>query len=189
LNIQDKLEPMRLLTTRLHVVRPCYLWLSVGATIHPYPGVSFAEVRSHAIEKLQQYFSPFPGGGPDAQGWPFGRAVYLSEIYDLLEHIDGIDYIQDVRILRLSSTGDVLNDARTAIGIQIGVRSTVGVDSRLGCETPTDTDRLSRDAVGRLMGILLRPYELVRMAVQASDLLPSTASARAGSMPPINGVS
>jgi hypothetical protein len=189
LDIQNRLEPMRLLTTRLHVVRPCYLWLSVGATIHTYPGVSFAEVRSQAIEKLQQYFSPFPGGGPDGQGWPFGRAVYLSEVYDLLEHIEGIDYIEDVRILRLSSTGDVLNDARTAVGIQIGVRSTLGVNSRLGCETPTDTDRLSRDTVGRLMGILLRPYELVRMAVQESDLSPGTAAARAGSTLPIDGVS
>ena len=84
-----------------------------------------------------------------------------------------------------ASQGVVIGDAAQAIG----VRSTVGVDSRLGCETPTDTDRLSRDAVGRLMGILLRPYELVRMAVQESDLMPSTASARAGSMPPIDGVS
>src|SRR5262245_34621620 len=180
---------MRLLTTRLHVVRPYYLWLSIGATIYTYPGVSFAEVRSKAIEKLQQYFSPFPGGGSDGQGWPFGRAVYLSEVFELLEHIEGIDYVQDVHVLRLSSTGDVLNDERTAVGIQIGVRSTVGVDTRLGCETPTDTDRLSRDTIGRLMGILLRPYELARMAVQESDLLSGSASARAGSSPPMNGVS
>jgi hypothetical protein len=169
------------------VVRPYYLWLSLGAMIQTYPHVSFAEVRDKAIEKLQQYFNPLPGGGPDGNGWPFGRPVYLSEVYELLEHIEGIDYIQAVRVLRLSTTGDVLNDAGTAVGIQIGVRSTVGVDSRLGCETPADTDRLSRDTAGRLRGVLLRPYELVRLVLRESDLLPADAAARARSAPPVDG--
>jgi hypothetical protein len=185
--IRDALEPMRLLTTRLHVVRPYYLWLSVGATIQTYPDISFAEVRSHAIEKLQQYFNPLPGGGPDGQGWPFGRAVYLSEVYDLLEQIEGVDYVQNVYVSRLTTTSGTVNNARTAVGLQIGVRSTVGVDSRLGCETPADTERLSRDAAGRLMGVLLQPYELARMAVQESDLLDADTAARARSMPPVEG--
>jgi hypothetical protein len=167
--IRDRLEPMRLLTTRLHVVRPYYLWLSVGATIRTYPEAPFAEVRNKAIEKLQQYFNPLPGGGPDGQGWPFGRAVYLSEVYELLEHIEGVDYVQNVHVSRLTTTDNAVNDERTAVGIQIGVHSTVGVDSRLGCETPADTERLSRDLAGRLMGVLLRPYELVRLVVRESD--------------------
>jgi len=68
-----------------------------------------------------------------------------------------------------------------AIGIQIGVRSTVGVDSRLGCETPADTDRLIRDALGRLTAVALRPYELVRVTLRKDDLLPWDSSRRAQS--------
>ena len=85
-DIRDRLEPMRLLTTRLHVVRPSYLWVSLGAVIRPQPEVPLGEVQNRAIEKLQQYFNPLPGGGPHGEGWPFGRAVYLSEVYALLEH-------------------------------------------------------------------------------------------------------
>ena len=180
-DIGDRLEPMRLLTTRLHVVRPSYLWVSLGAVIRPQPDVPLGEVQNRAIEKLQQYFNPLPGGGPHGEGWPFGRAVYLSEVYALLEQVEGVDYIQDVRVLRLATTGEAMDDGRTAIGIQIGFRSTVGVDSRLGGATSGDAARLVRDALGRLMVVVLRPHELVRITVQATDLLVSDSSVRARS--------
>src|SRR5262249_1399762 len=139
--VRNQLEPMRILTTRLHVVSLSYLWLSLGAMIRLHLDASFGEVQNKAIEKLQQYFNPLPGGGPNGEGWPFGRAIYLSEVYELLEQVEGVDYVQAVRVLRLTTTGEALDDERTAIGIQIGGRSTVAVDSRLGCDTPSDTDR------------------------------------------------
>ena len=179
--IRNQLEPMRLLTTRLHVVRPSYLWLSLGAWIRRHPDASFGEVQNKAIEKLHQYFNPLPGGGPTGEGWPFGRAIPLSEVYELLEQVEGVDYVQAVRVLRLTTTGEAVDDERMAIGIQIGVRSTVGVDSRLGCETPADTDRLIRDALSRLTAVALRPYELVRVILRKDDLLPWDSSMRAQS--------
>ena len=79
LDIREKLEPMRLLTTRLHVISPYYLWLSLGAVIQTHPDASFGEVQTKAIEKLQQYFNPFPGGGPNGEGWPFGRPYFATK--------------------------------------------------------------------------------------------------------------
>ncbi|HJY82949.1 MAG TPA: hypothetical protein VKK81_17930 [Candidatus Binatia bacterium] len=181
--VRDQLEPMRLLTTRLHVVKPRYLWVSLGAMIRTHPHASFEEVKNRAIEKLERYFSPLPGGGPTGEGWPFGRAIYLSEVYKLLDEVEGVDYVQDVRVLHLTTRGEALGDERTTVGIQIGVRSTatVGVNSRLGCETPADTDRLIRDALGRLTAVALRPYELVRVILRKDDLLPWDSSMRAQS--------
>jgi hypothetical protein len=170
-DVRNKLEPMRLLTTRLHVVRPYYLWVSLGAVIRTHPDVSFGEVQIRAMEKLQQYFNPFPDGGPNGEGWPFGRYIYLSEVYALLEQVEGVDYIQDVCVLRLTTTGEAMDDEHMAVGIQIGLRSTVGVDSRLGGETSGEPDRLIRDALGRLMVVVLRPYELVKITVHENDLV------------------
>jgi hypothetical protein len=188
--VRAKLEPMRLLTTRLHVVRPYYLWVALGAVIRTHPDASSGEVRAKAIEKLQQYFTPYAGGGPNGDGWPFGRAIYLSEVYALLEQVEGVDYIQDVRVLRLTTTGETMDDARTAVGIQIGLRSTLGVDSRFVGATLGEPDRLIRDALGKLMVVLLRPYELVRMAVHKDDLvlLPSDSAVRTRSASLGNGV-
>lgn len=181
-HVRETIEPKRLLTTRLHVVQPSYLQLTIGAVIRTRPDFSLATVQTEAINKLQQYFNPLPGGGPDAAGWPFGRAVYLSEVYERLEQIEGVDHVRDVRILNLDSTGRGLDDARTALGIQIGVRSTVGVDSRLGVEPSVLQDRLLRDASGKLVAVMLRSYELVRITVRESDLVSDDASVRQRSL-------
>jgi len=72
--------------------------VALGAVIRTHPDASFGAVQARAIEKLQQYFKPFPGGGPHGEGWPFGRTIYLSEVYALLEQVEGVDYIQNRHI-------------------------------------------------------------------------------------------
>ena len=47
------------------------------------------------------------GGGSEGKGWPFGRALYLSEVYEQLELIDGVDYVDDVDVIELSTRGGV----------------------------------------------------------------------------------
>jgi hypothetical protein len=166
----DFFEPRRLLTTRLHVVKPFYLWVALGATIHPQPNVPErmrTEIRQKAIEKLQQYFSPWPGGGPRGEGWPFGRALYLSEVYDVLDHVEDVDYVEDVHVVRMSIREEP-KDNRTKIGVQFALTS-VGIDSRLGAEAETGSGRLLRDGAGRLAVISLRPYELIRIASSVED--------------------
>jgi len=168
--VRDFLEPRRLLTTRLHVVKPFYLWVALGATIHPQPNVPegmWTEIRQKAIEKLQQYFSPWPGGGPRGEGWPFGRALYLSEVYDVLDHVEDVDYVEDVHVVRMSVREEP-KDNRTKIGVQFALTS-IGIDSRLGAEAETGSGRLLRDGSGRLAVISLRPYELIRIASRVED--------------------
>ncbi|MCP4119845.1 MAG: hypothetical protein GY737_31485 [Desulfobacteraceae bacterium] len=174
--VGDMLEPMRLLTTRLHVVKPFYVSLSLGASIRTKPGASFSGMRSRAIKGLQEYFNPFPNGGPDGKVRSFGRSVYLSEIYATLEEVEGVDYVRSVRILHLAETSDSTDDRQSALGLQIGFRSTVGIDSRLGGEAFIDMDRLMRDGLGRLTGIRIKPYELVKIVVEEDSILSWDAS-------------
>jgi hypothetical protein len=173
--VREDLEPMRLLTTRLHVVKPFYLWLSLGAQIQIQPGTKFDEVRDMAIDTVQQYFNPLPDAASKREGWPFGRPVYLSEVYAQLEEVDGLDYAQEVRALHLSDMSEAMDEERSVIGIQIGVpaASTLGINTRLGGETAGDTERLIRDGRGTLVAVALKPYELVRVVVREGNLLPT----------------
>ena len=95
--------------------------------------------------------------------------MYLSEIYALLESVPGVDYVS-AHITRLSTTGDVDDQQQTALGIQIGVTSTVGVDTRIGGQSSGGEDRLVQNAAGRLIAVALRPYELVKVAIVAREL-------------------
>ena len=141
------------------------------------------DLRSHApanaLKKLREYFSPLRGGGPQGNGWPFGRALYLSEVYEALEQVAGVDYVDDLGVVsiltrkeRIAETGD--------IGIKVG-RALVGVDSRLGAGTARDTDRIMRDTAGKLVGIALRPYELISIESGVEDFSSGEFSAPQGS--------
>ena len=43
------------------------------------------------------FFDPHTGG-PDGDGWPFGRGVYASEIYAILSRLPVVDYVDDVLV-------------------------------------------------------------------------------------------
>ena len=89
------LDQRRLLTTQHHVVGPEYVIVQLKATLHLEDGVSAQRVRTDAAEAIHRFFDPLEGG-VDHQGWPFGRSVYISEVYELLDRLPGVDYAENV---------------------------------------------------------------------------------------------
>ncbi|MGH8607461.1 MAG: hypothetical protein ACREX9_08585, partial [Gammaproteobacteria bacterium] len=170
--VGDYLAPRCLLTTRVHVVLPYYLWVSLGALIRPRDDIPFGTARHAAIQALQRHFGPLPGEGPSGEGWPFGRSLYLSEVIDVLERVPEIDYVRDVRVLRMASSEEELDQEPAALGIQIGIRSTVGVDARIGTGFPQDRARLLRGDAGQLVAVGLKSYELIRIAARGHHFEP-----------------
>ena len=113
--VRDYLEPRRLLATRLHVVEPFFLWVTLSAKIHMRPDAGEdvrRNARENALKKLQAYFSPLLGGGPQREGWPFGRALYLSEVYEALEQVEGVDYVDDVDVIGISTREEAIDEPR-----------------------------------------------------------------------------
>ena len=37
-------------------------------------------------------------GGPGNKGWPMGRTVHLSEMYYLVEQVNGVDYVKHLAL-------------------------------------------------------------------------------------------
>ena len=37
-------------------------------------------------------------GGPERNGWPFGRSVFPSEIYQIIDKVEGVDYATGISI-------------------------------------------------------------------------------------------
>ncbi|MFP2925253.1 baseplate J/gp47 family protein [Pyxidicoccus sp. 3LG] len=91
------LNERRLLTTRLHVVGPAYVSVSVKATLYLEESVRVADVRQRAGAALARHFHPLRGGA-DGQGWPLGRNLYVSEVCTLLEGVRGVDFVKDVEL-------------------------------------------------------------------------------------------
>lgn len=143
--VAQYLEPRRLLTTRVHVVGPTYVTFGVRLELVLQPDALKETVEPSAVEALQRFFHPLTGG-PEQQGWPFGRDVYVSEIYEVLDRLPGVDYVQR----------------------QVDAATSQSLDE-LTVEAP-EAGRLRHNERGELVSMAVRPEELVHLPTTKIDL-------------------
>lgn len=91
--VLDDLNLRRLLTTCLYVAFPRYLKVAVNITCIVFSDRKESEIIAKIKEKLAAYFHPL-SGGRNGQGWSFGQALYVSDLYAFLDGIEGVDYIR-----------------------------------------------------------------------------------------------
>lgn len=87
----------RLVTTDLYVIGPEYIKVSVSCKVRIKKKSSPSEVKKRIDNVLESFLDPLRGG-VDKKGWPFGRPVYLSEIYQIIDKVEGVDYATGVTI-------------------------------------------------------------------------------------------
>jgi len=54
-------------------------------------------VSKAAKDGLLRFLDPFVGG-LDGSGWPFGRGVFISDIHKVLNRVEGVDYVESVKL-------------------------------------------------------------------------------------------
>ncbi|MCR9140775.1 MAG: putative baseplate assembly protein [bacterium] len=88
------------LPSQVNVVPPGYLRVFAEVDV-AYKNINEARiVQSRINETLTEFFNPLRGG-PKGTGWDFGRNVYGTEVYQLVENVEGVDFVDSV-ILRAS---------------------------------------------------------------------------------------
>ncbi|HEV2705513.1 MAG TPA: baseplate J/gp47 family protein [Pyrinomonadaceae bacterium] len=155
-DIKQDLEPRKLLTTRLHVVAPRWVTLRLKITLVLTQGaLESAEtgeteemqqkgVVELAVEALREFFDALRGG-PERRGWPFGRSIYVSEIYALLDGLPGVDYVSHLT-------------------------PSISVPPRAGQAADDQSAARQRLKDGELYAFALEPDELIDIEVNASDI-------------------
>jgi len=99
------LDERRMLTTRHHVVGPRYVPFSAEIVVAAAVGASTGAVHDRVAGQLQRFLDPLTGGTTQ-DGWPFGRDVYVSELYEQIEAVEGVDYITDLMVFGAASPQD-----------------------------------------------------------------------------------
>jgi hypothetical protein len=158
--VRDALEPRRLLTRWLHVMAPRVVHLMLRLWVSPRPGADRQRLAAQLVQLIEAWY---PEDRATADG-----DLALSEIADLaagLPDVEGVDRL----VLSAASRHRASLDS-AAIGIQLGLHSTIGADSRLGGEAPFYGERLVRGLDGALAAVALRPWESPRLVLRAQDL-------------------
>lgn len=98
------LNERRLLTMRLDIRAPAYHWVSVRVAVTAIPGANHAKVEDEVLGRVYRFLNPLMGG-PDGQGWPFGRDLVMSDVFQSLQNIPGVQFIRNVELF-ITSAGD-----------------------------------------------------------------------------------
>jgi hypothetical protein len=98
------LNERRLLTMRLDVRAPTYHWVSVRVSVHADEGTNHARVESEVLTRLYRFLNPLIGGA-QGDGWPFGRDLVISDVYQCLLGVPGVQYISQVELF-LTASGE-----------------------------------------------------------------------------------
>ncbi|MFB2979722.1 baseplate J/gp47 family protein [Microseira sp. BLCC-F43] len=106
------LDQRKLLTTRLHIVQPNYVTFNISADLYLEDGADIKQVEQLVREEINTFFHPLQSGTYwDGKGWRFGRNVYPSEIYALLDRVSGVDYVKNLVLSesKETATTDTVN--------------------------------------------------------------------------------
>lgn len=108
-------DERRTLTTRQHVVGARYVAVRIAAKLALLGGAPPSEAIERARADLEAHYDPL-AGGPDRRGWPFGRAVYPSEVSAVLERAWMVDYVEDIQVTRAETPPATAGPAPVADG-------------------------------------------------------------------------
>lgn len=97
-DIQDLLEPRRVLGSILHIEPPSYLGVVVATRLVAQPGTDARTLSARADAALRAYLHPVTGG-PRGDGWPFGYPLMIAEVHSVLQRVPGVAYVDLVRII------------------------------------------------------------------------------------------
>jgi hypothetical protein len=127
------LEPRLLLTTRAHVLGPFHVPVHVTATVVPLADQLTADVQRSVVNAVTAFLDPHTGGD-DGKGWPFGRNVFVSELFALIDRLPEVDFVTSLSL------------------------------------TASPSDRVRVLPNGKLIGIEIKPHELVRADIIPADV-------------------
>lgn len=95
--VKNYLDERRLVGTVVEVIRPGYVEISLKVTLVRRTVGQSDRLKREIEDRLRRYLHPLVGGR-DGRGWPFGRAVYKSDLAHLVEEVPGVEVIDAITI-------------------------------------------------------------------------------------------
>lgn len=97
--VANFLEPRCLVASRVHVIGPKFIKVNLEIDLEIDPRKSTELIKGEIEKALRKFLNPNGDkDDPENQVWPFGRAVYKSEIYQVVQRIEGVICVKNVAL-------------------------------------------------------------------------------------------
>ena len=100
-------------TATLWVAGPEWVRVTVTATVAPLSPDIGELVRARVTAALDRFLHPLTGG-QDGSGWAFGREPHPSDLFALVEAVDGVDHVSSLTVAQRAESDD-LGDRLAAV--------------------------------------------------------------------------
>jgi hypothetical protein len=90
--------------------------VTIRARVRVRAGSDPAQVATQVERRLYHYINPVTGG-PTNDGWPFGRGLFLSEVYAIVQGTPNIDYIEELSIFPVDPKTGERQEATSKVSI------------------------------------------------------------------------
>jgi predicted phage baseplate assembly protein len=161
--VRIQLDKHRLLSTVLNINEPVYMGVKTCVEVVPDHFIQVEVVRSRVDRQLRRFLSPlhlfeeeksldFFGARWD--GWPFGRDLFISELYSLVQQVPGVKHVLNVDL-----SWRVVQPAKESLFQELESRGELVQDLRM---TPVD-DRILRVPANSLVCSLSHEIEVVEL--------------------------
>ncbi|WP_035791605.1 putative baseplate assembly protein [Kitasatospora mediocidica] len=95
--IAARLDATRPIGTTVVVEPPLYRGVTVVARVRATLGAGAARVTADVTQALHAFINPITGG-PDGNGWPFGRPVQSGDLFAVVHSVPGVELIEEIRL-------------------------------------------------------------------------------------------
>jgi hypothetical protein len=95
--VKEYLDERRLLAMRVEIATPEYQPIVIEARVKSKLNVPNELVSEKVRQRLYRFINPVCGG-PRGEGWAFGRSLFQSEIYSVIQNTPEVEYIEEVKI-------------------------------------------------------------------------------------------
>jgi predicted phage baseplate assembly protein len=111
--VERYLQDRCLLTTRVAVRPPRYIWAAVRIRVSLAGGddsqAQRVNVQDDILRRLYRFLNPITGGH-DGKGWPFGRNLFPADIYQHLGAVPGLYLVHEVELYAAADGGERTGD-------------------------------------------------------------------------------
>ena len=94
----DYLDERRLITTEVYVRGPTYIPVYVTVGIKVRAGFFADVVRQQASDRLYEYLSALPPGGPDLAGWPLDKRLLDRDLEAVVTRVPGVEFVNQLHL-------------------------------------------------------------------------------------------
>ena len=119
--VHDYLEPRLLLTTRANVSGPFFVDVSITVSVVPLPDQPETDVTQAVVDAVAAFLDPHRGG-VDGAGWPFGRDLFASELYAVIDRLPQVDYVSSLKLSPVPASRLMVRTNGKLIGVSLQPR-------------------------------------------------------------------